>query len=140
MDQTAVKDGVIENPPEYRRQVPGHVRAILPADETSAVTADMIDLLLAYPVEVHGFRPLTKEEPKIEVRLSADLCAGAPVRRQGGGGDAAGWRGAGSCECRLRRDRCADPGHTADAGEGVEGLAAKPWQFVITAYQLAGGL
>jgi len=60
--QTTVKDGVIEIPPEYRKQIPGHVRVILLADEMPKTTTNMIDLLLAHPVEVQGFRPSTREE------------------------------------------------------------------------------
>jgi hypothetical protein len=60
--QTTVKDGVIEIPPEYRGKVPGRVRVILLADEMPKATANMIDVLLAHPVEVQGFRPLSREE------------------------------------------------------------------------------
>jgi len=60
--QATVKDGVIEIPPEYRGQVRGRVRVILLTDEAPAVKANMIDVLLAHPVEVQDFRPLTREE------------------------------------------------------------------------------
>lgn len=60
--QTTVKDGVIEIPPEYRGQIPGRVRVILLADEMPKAAANMIDVLLAHPVEVQGFRPLSREE------------------------------------------------------------------------------
>jgi hypothetical protein len=60
--QAIVNDGVIEIPPEHRDQVTGRVRVILLSDESPAVKANMIDLLLAHPVEVEGFTPLTREE------------------------------------------------------------------------------
>ena len=60
--QATVKDGVIEIPPEYRDQIRGRVRVILLTDEALAVKANMIDVLLAHPVEVQDFRPLTREE------------------------------------------------------------------------------
>jgi len=60
--QATVKDGVIEIPPEYRDQIRGRVRVILLTDEARALKANMIDVLLARPVEVQDFRPLTREE------------------------------------------------------------------------------
>jgi hypothetical protein len=60
--QATVNDGIIEIPPKYRDQVTGRVRVILLADEMPAVKANRIDLLLAHPVEVEGFTPLTREE------------------------------------------------------------------------------
>ena len=60
--QATVKDGVIEIPPEYRDQIRGRVRVILLTDEARALKANMIDVLLAHPVEVQDFRPLTREE------------------------------------------------------------------------------
>jgi hypothetical protein len=60
--QTTVKDGTIEIPAKYRGQLPDRVRVILLAEPESADKANMIDLLLAQPVVVKGFRPLTREE------------------------------------------------------------------------------
>ena len=60
--QATVKDGVIEIPPEYLGRVRGRVRVILLTDEARSVKANMIDVLLAHPVEVQDFRPLTREE------------------------------------------------------------------------------
>ena len=60
--QATANDGVIEIPPGYRDRVTGRVRVILLTDETPAVKANMIDVLLAHPVEVEGFTPLSREE------------------------------------------------------------------------------
>jgi hypothetical protein len=60
--KTRVKDGIIEIPAEYRAQVPDHVRVILLAEHTPAGQADMIDRLLARPVVVRGFQPMSREE------------------------------------------------------------------------------
>jgi hypothetical protein len=60
--QTTAKDGVIENPLEYRAQVPGRVRVIVLADESPAIKLNMIEYLLAHPIEARGFKPLTREE------------------------------------------------------------------------------
>lgn len=59
--QTKVKNGSIAIPEEYRDQLKGSVRVILLAEENTE-TFDMIEQLLAKPLNVEGFKPLTREE------------------------------------------------------------------------------
>ena len=59
--QTRVKDGSISIPEEYRDKVKGNVRVILLAEE-SADNFDMIEFLLANPLNMEGFKPFTREE------------------------------------------------------------------------------
>jgi len=60
--QTTVKNGIIEIPRQYLRNITNRVRVILMVEEASKTTANFIDRLLAQPVRVKGFRPLTREE------------------------------------------------------------------------------
>lgn len=57
-----VKNGVIEIPQEYKEQFKSLVRVILLADEPESSVVNLIDQLLANPLKVNGFRPLTREE------------------------------------------------------------------------------
>ena len=57
-----VKNGVIEIPQEYKEQFKSLVRVILLADEPETSVVNLIDQLLANPLKVNGFRPLTREE------------------------------------------------------------------------------
>lgn len=59
--QTKVKDGSITVPEEYRDQLKGSVHVILLAEE-STEKFDMIEHLLGNPLNVEGFKPLTREE------------------------------------------------------------------------------
>lgn len=59
--QTKVKNGSIAIPEEYRNQLKGSVRVILLAEE-STDNFDMIEHLLANPLNIEGFKPLTREE------------------------------------------------------------------------------
>jgi hypothetical protein len=60
--QTTVKNGLIEIPRQYVRNLTNRVRVILLVEDASKTTVDFIDQLLAHPVRVKGFRPLTREE------------------------------------------------------------------------------
>jgi hypothetical protein len=60
--QATVKDGIIEIPRKYLRNLTTRVRVILLAEESPKSTVNFIDQLLAHPVRVKGFRPLTREE------------------------------------------------------------------------------
>ena len=60
--QTTVKNGLIEIPRQYLRDLTNRVRVILLVEEASKTTVDFIDQLLAHPLSVKGFRPLTREE------------------------------------------------------------------------------
>jgi hypothetical protein len=59
--EAIVKDGRISIPQEYRNKVNGNVRVILLAEGT-AEGFDMIEHLLANPLSIEGFKPLTREE------------------------------------------------------------------------------
>jgi hypothetical protein len=59
--QTKLKDGSITIPEEYRSKIKGNVRVILLTDE-SADKFDMIEHLLSSPLNIKGFKPLTREE------------------------------------------------------------------------------
>lgn len=59
--QTTVKNGIIEIPRQYLRNLTNRVRVILLVEEAKT-TVNFIDQLLAHPVRVKGFRPLTREE------------------------------------------------------------------------------
>lgn len=59
--QTDVKDGNITIPEEYRDQLKGSVRVILLTEE-GADDFDMVEYLLAHPLSIAGFKPLTREE------------------------------------------------------------------------------
>ncbi|PIV22445.1 MAG: hypothetical protein COZ69_05730 [Deltaproteobacteria bacterium CG_4_8_14_3_um_filter_45_9] len=56
-----VKNGVIEIPREYLKHLTNRVRVILLVEEAKPAV-NFIDELLAHPVRVNGFRPLTREE------------------------------------------------------------------------------
>lgn len=59
--QTTVKDSTITIPEEYRNKIKGTVRVILLATEPTQ-SFDMIDHLLANPLRVRGFKPLSRGE------------------------------------------------------------------------------
>ena len=59
--QTKVKDGNIAIPEQYRDSIKGNVRVILLAED-STENLDMIEYLLANPLNVEDFKPLTREE------------------------------------------------------------------------------
>jgi hypothetical protein len=60
--QTEIKNGIIEIPDEYRNQLTKHVRVILLPGEKSPTTKNFIEVLLAHPLRVKDFCPLTREE------------------------------------------------------------------------------
>ncbi|MEM4234686.1 MAG: hypothetical protein QXU75_06025 [Candidatus Methanomethylicaceae archaeon] len=60
--QTTIKNGIIEIPRQYLKNLSDRVRAILLVEQTPKTTMNLIDHLLAHPVRVQGFRPLTREE------------------------------------------------------------------------------
>jgi ureidoglycolate hydrolase len=60
--QTIIRNGVIEIPRQYLRNLSNRVRVILLVEQTPKATANFIDQLLAHPVRMQGFRPLTREE------------------------------------------------------------------------------
>ena len=60
--QTKIKDGSIQVPREYRRNGVYHARVIVLVDDLPRSSVDMIGQLLAHPVEMVGFQPLSREE------------------------------------------------------------------------------
>jgi len=60
--KTKVKNGAIEIPMQYRKNFKGRVRVILVADDGKTAPSTLLDELLAHPLNVKGFRPLTREE------------------------------------------------------------------------------
>jgi hypothetical protein len=59
--QAKVKNGSIEIPEEYRTRFKERVHVILFAEEESTA-ANFIDHLLQHPVQLPGFKPLTRDE------------------------------------------------------------------------------
>lgn len=60
--QATIKNGTIEIPRQYLKNLSKRVRVILLVEQTPKSTMNLIDQLLAHPVQVQGFRPLTREE------------------------------------------------------------------------------
>lgn len=61
--QAIIKNGVIEIPQHYLKHLSNRVRVILLVEQTPKAHApNLIDQLLAHPVRVQGFQPLTREE------------------------------------------------------------------------------
>ncbi len=60
--QAVIKNGVIEIPRRYLRNLSNRVWVILLIEQTPETTANFIDQLIAQSVRVQGFRPLTREE------------------------------------------------------------------------------
>jgi hypothetical protein len=59
--QAKVKDGNITIPEQYKDSIKGNVRVILLAED-STENVDMIEYLLAHPLNVQDFKPLMREE------------------------------------------------------------------------------
>ena len=60
--KTKIKNGVIEIPKKYQGKFKDSVHVILVAEGSKAKAADYLDELMAHPLKVKGFRPLTREE------------------------------------------------------------------------------
>lgn len=60
--RTKIKNGVIEIPKKYQGKFKDSVRVILVAESTEAKAIHYLDELMAHPLKVKGFRPLTREE------------------------------------------------------------------------------
>ena len=60
--QTDVEEGIIKIPAEYRQEFHDRVTVILLRDEPAVPEDDIIGELLAHPVEVADFRPLSRAE------------------------------------------------------------------------------
>jgi hypothetical protein len=59
--QTKVENGHIEIPMEFQERLIGCVRVIVLAEEQPAKT-NLLDQLLANPIKLDHFEPLTREE------------------------------------------------------------------------------
>ncbi|OAN46130.1 hypothetical protein A6A03_13385 [Chloroflexus islandicus] len=59
--QATVKNGLIELPPQYA-QLTGQVRVIVLVEPTVQTSENVIDQLLAQPVRIPNFRPLSRAE------------------------------------------------------------------------------
>jgi hypothetical protein len=57
-----IKNGVIEIPKEYRNYFKDNVKVILLAEEKLPQPADMIEQLVANPLNIPDFKPLSREE------------------------------------------------------------------------------
>ena len=60
--KTKIKNGVIEIPKKYQGIFKDSVRVILVAESAKAKAINYLDELMAHPLKVKGFRPLTREE------------------------------------------------------------------------------
>ena len=60
--RTRIKNGIIEVPKKYQRKFKDNVRVILLAESTKTQAEKYLDELMAHPLKVKGFRPLTREE------------------------------------------------------------------------------
>lgn len=60
--ETTIENGIIKIPRQYLKNLSNRVRVILLVEQTPQTTTNFIDRLLAHPVRVQGFRPLSREE------------------------------------------------------------------------------
>jgi len=60
--KTKIKNGVIEVPKKFQNKFKDNVRVILVAESTKAKATNYLDELMAHPMKVKGFQPLTREE------------------------------------------------------------------------------
>lgn len=60
--QAMVKNGTIEIPPEHRAEFRDRVRVRLQTLERPVGSRTYLDELIAHPLKLKGFRPLTRDE------------------------------------------------------------------------------
>jgi len=60
--RTKIKNGIIEVPKKYQGKFKDSVRVILVAESAKSKAINYLDELMAHPLKVKGFRPLTREE------------------------------------------------------------------------------
>lgn len=60
--QAIVKNGMIEIPSEYQKNLTRRVRVIVLAEENREQHTNLIDDLLEHPLKIQGFQPLTRDE------------------------------------------------------------------------------
>jgi hypothetical protein len=60
--KTKIKNGVIEVPKKYRGRLRDDVRVILKAETPKGKSKNYLDNLIAHPVKVKQFSPMTREQ------------------------------------------------------------------------------
>jgi hypothetical protein len=60
--RTKIKNGIIEIPEEYRKQLKDTVRVIVLADEKIETTTDIIEELIDSPIRLPNFVPMKRDE------------------------------------------------------------------------------
>ncbi len=60
--KSKIKNGVIQVPAKYRGRLRENVRVILKADLPRLKNKNYLDTLLAHPIKVKNFSPLTREQ------------------------------------------------------------------------------
>lgn len=60
-----VRDGMIPIPLEYQAQFMDGAHVILMSDTSGLATDNLLEHLLAHPVTISGFRPLTRDEAHV---------------------------------------------------------------------------
>ncbi len=60
--RTKIKNGVIQIPARFKGQVAEDVQVILISKSEKSSRPDIIDELMAHPLQVKGFKPLTRDE------------------------------------------------------------------------------
>lgn len=60
--KTRIKNGVIEIPEKFRRNLNDNVKVILLTEYISDTSPDIIEELLESPLKITGFKPYKREE------------------------------------------------------------------------------
>ncbi len=60
--RTRIKDGMIHVPVRYRRILKEKVRVILISEEEKSAEPNLLRELLANPIQMAGFQPLSRDE------------------------------------------------------------------------------
>jgi len=60
--KTKIKNGVIQIPKKYQGKLKDNVRVTLQMENKKVKTKNFLDTLLAHPVKVKNFRPMTREQ------------------------------------------------------------------------------
>jgi len=60
--KTKIKNGVIQVPKKYQGKLNANVRVILKTESPKSKTKNYLDKLMAHPVKVKNFHPMTREQ------------------------------------------------------------------------------
>ena len=60
--KTKIKNGVIQVPKKYQAKLHDNVRVILKTESPKSKSKNYLDKLIAHPVKVKNFRPMTREQ------------------------------------------------------------------------------